>query len=139
MPKVFSDDSPMILQISAMVNANRALVHRGRFVSTTFVIGVDDRDYFVTVERGRITALETRQRPLQRWQFALRAAAPDWQKFWQPMPAPGWHDLFAMAKSGRLEISGDILPFMANLRFFKELLASPRGHASTGSIEVDLQ
>jgi hypothetical protein len=32
----------------------------------------------------------------------------------------------AMLKAGDLRLEGDLHPFMANLRYFKELLALPR-------------
>jgi len=40
--------------------------------------------------------------------------------------APGLHDLIAMLKTRQLRLEGDQHPFMANLRYFKELLALPR-------------
>ena len=43
-----------------------------------------------------------------------------------PLPPPGSHDLIAMLKTGALRLEGDQHPFMANLRYFKELLALPR-------------
>ena len=41
------------------------------------------------------------------------------------MPAPGYHDVFAMAKAGHARIEGDLVPLMANLRYVKDLLALP--------------
>jgi hypothetical protein len=32
-----------------------------------------------------------------------------------------------MTKSGDATVEGDFQPFMANLRYFKDLLAAPRG------------
>jgi hypothetical protein len=61
--------------------------------------------------------------------FALRAPEEAWVAFWQPVPAPGFHDLIAMLKIGVLRIEGDQHPFMANLRYFKDLLTLPRAKA----------
>ena len=47
----------------------------------------------------------------------------------QPVPPPGFHDLIAMLKVRALRIEGDQHPFMANLRYFKDLLALPRARA----------
>jgi hypothetical protein len=63
---------------------------------------------------------------MPRWTFALRAPRDAWEAFWQPVPPPGFHDLIAMMKIGALEVEGDQHPFMANLRYFKDLLALPR-------------
>ena len=45
------------------------------------------------------------------------------------MPPPGFHDLIAMLKVRALRIEGDQHPFMANLRYFKDLLALPRARS----------
>ena len=47
------------------------------------------------------------------------------------MPAPGYHDLCAMTKSGTARIEGDWLPLMTHLRYVKELLAAPRALTGT--------
>ena len=47
-------------------------------------------------------------------------------QFWQPLPAPGFHDIFGLLKVGRGNIDGDILCLVKNLRFFKEFMALPR-------------
>jgi hypothetical protein len=45
------------------------------------------------------------------------------------VPEPHFHDLLAMAKRGALAIEGDVQPFMANLFYFKDVLAAPRQRA----------
>jgi len=42
------------------------------------------------------------------------------------VPAPGYHDLFAMKKLGVARVEGDLVPLMANLRYVKDVLAAPR-------------
>ena len=44
----------------------------------------------------------------------------------RPMPRPGWHDLLALTKRGEAALEGDLHPFMANLQYFKDVLALPR-------------
>ena len=61
---------------------------------------------------------------------ALRASADAWNEFWEPQPKPGFHDLMAMVKSRTLRIEGDQHPFMANLLYFKDVLASLRRSAA---------
>ena len=65
--------------------------------------------------------------------FSLKASEAAWRTFWQPVPPPGCHDLIAMIKTGTLALDGDQLPFFANLRYFKELLALPRPSAQTAA------
>jgi hypothetical protein len=85
--------------------------------------------YLLRIHRGRIEAIDKGPHIMPRWAFALRAAEEAWAAFWQPVPAPGFHDLIAMLKIGVLRIEGDHHPFMANLRYFKDLLTLPRAKA----------
>jgi hypothetical protein len=42
------------------------------------------------------------------------------------MPEPGYHDVIAMTRLGVARLEGDLQPLMANLRYVKEVLESPR-------------
>jgi hypothetical protein len=112
-----------------LVNGDANLVRRGRDCSTTFLVEIGDTAWLVTVHQGRVTRVERGPFLMRAWSFAVRAPAEAWTKFWEPIPAPGYHDLFAMAKGGHARIEGDLLPLMANLRFVKDVLAAPRGKA----------
>jgi hypothetical protein len=112
-----------------LVNGDANLVRRGRDCSTTFLVEIGDTAWLVTVHEGRVTRVERGPFLMRAWSFAVRAPAEAWTKFWEPIPAPGYHDLFAMAKGGHARIEGDLLPLMANLRFVKDVLAAPRGKA----------
>lgn len=112
--------------IAASANADAWLVHRGRFLDLTFLLGAGDSSYLVRLHRGRVEAMAKGPFVTPRATFALRASEAAWSTFWQPVPPPGCHDLIAMLKTGALTLEGDPLPFFANLRYFKELLALPR-------------
>jgi hypothetical protein len=116
----------MIERLAELVNADDALVRRGRFLTTAFLVEVGDVAWLVGVREGRIERVERGPFLLRPWSFAIRASAEAWQRFWQPVPEPGSHDVFAMAKLGTARIEGDLHPLMANLRYVKEVLASPR-------------
>jgi hypothetical protein len=109
-----------------LANSDRALLRRGRFLDVTFLLKVGNTDYLVHIHRGRIEAMQKGPHVQPRWTFALAASAAAWRTFWEPVPPPGAHDLIAMLKTGALRLEGDQHPFMANLRYFKELLALPR-------------
>jgi hypothetical protein len=109
-----------------LANADGALVRRGRFLEVTFLLEIGDSADLIKIHRGRIEAIEPGPHVAPRYTFALRASAAAWARFWQAVPPPGAHDLMAMLKSGELRLQGDQQPFMANLRYFKELLALPR-------------
>ena len=115
-----------ILSLPELVNGDAALVRRGRYLTATFLVEVGDREFLVRVVEGRIAAVEAGPFLMRSWTFALRASAEAWRRFWEPVPAPGYHDLFAMKKLGVARIEGDLVPLMANLRYVKDVVAAPR-------------
>ncbi len=115
--------------LPALVNGNEPLVRRGRYCTTTFLVEVGETAWLVSVHAGRVEKVERGPFLMRAWSFAVRAPAAAWQKFWEPVPAPGFHDIFAMTKGGHARVEGDLQPLMANLRFLKDLLAAPRRRA----------
>jgi hypothetical protein len=118
-----------IERLAVLANEDAWLVHRGRYLDTTFLLGIGDADYLVRIHRGRVEAVDKGPFLQVRWTFALRASQAAWDTFWRPLPPPGGHDLIAMIKTEALRLDGDQYPFMANLRYFKDLLALPRAAA----------
>jgi len=70
---------------------------------------------------------------MRSWCFSYCASPTAWAEFWRPVPGPGWHDLFALTKSGEATLEGDLFPFMSHLQFFKDVLALPRGRAGAAT------
>jgi hypothetical protein len=100
---------------------------RGRYVSTTLLIDAGGEQALITIDHGRVTEIaDATKVVMPAWRFALRAPAPEWDAFWEAVPRPGSHDLFALLRRKQLRIDGDFHPFMSNLLYFKELLALPR-------------
>jgi len=121
-----ADAALVFAGLPALVNGNAALVRRGRLFTADFLIGAGDVPVYVAVRDGMVAEAVTGPALMRSWRFAIRAGADNWERFWQPEPAPGWHDILAMARFGRAVIEGDLQPLMANLRYVKELLAAPR-------------
>ncbi len=113
-------------KLETQVNGNDALVRRGRFFSGRFVVGVGETDWLIEIANGRVAAATPGPHLMESWDFSIRASEADWQAFWRKHPRPGYHDVFAMTKSGAARIEGDLQPLMANLRYVKEVLAAPR-------------
>jgi len=120
-------------RLDELANADAWLVHRGRFLDVAFLVEVGDAPYLLRIRRGRIEAIDKGPQVMPRWTFALRDSPEAWAAFWQPVPPPGFHDLIAMLKVGALRLEGDQHPFMANLRYFKDLLALPRSTARSAA------
>jgi hypothetical protein len=121
----------MIEHLPELVNADAALVRRGRFLTTVFLVGVGAESWLVRVQEGRITEAVRAPAVMPNFSFALRAPAEAWARFWAPVPAPGWQDLFALQRHKALVMEGDLQPLMVNLLYIKDVLASPRRLATT--------
>jgi hypothetical protein len=120
-------------RLPELVNADAGLVRRGRHLTTTFLVELGPFAYLIGVHEGRIARLERGPFLLRDWRFAVRAPAEAWLRFWEPVPAPGYHDLFAMTKAGVARLEGDLRPLMAHLRYVKEVLAAPRAAVGAGA------
>ena len=116
----------MIENLADRVNADAALVRRGRHVSLKFLWGIGDDEYIVEIAAGRVAGVEKRAFATDSGCFTVRAAAAVWAEFWQPIPKRNHHDLFSMLSVGIAEIDGDLLPLMQNLQYFKDVLAALR-------------
>lgn len=99
----------------------------GRFVTAEFLAGSFTTPVHLTIRDGRVMATSPGPALMRSWHFAFRATPRAWAEYWRPIPRPGWHDLLALTKRGDATLEGDLHPFLANLQFFKDLLALPRG------------
>ena len=108
-----------------LVNNNAVLLHRGRYLTTTFMLEIGDKQYIVKIHEGRITDVSVAE-VMPTWIFALRASTETWEKFWAAVPEPGYNDILALVRLGRMRLEGNLQPLMANLLYVKEVLASIR-------------
>lgn len=120
-----ADALDLFRRVPEIVNADAAMLRRGRFLDVEMLVGIGATAVRVVIAGGR-TALVEGTPLLRPWRFAVRADEDAWLAHWQPLPARGFHDLFALTKAGRAVVEGDLHPFMANLQFIKDLLAAPR-------------
>lgn len=116
----------MVEALPGLVNADARLVSRGRFLNVVFLLEVGDTPYLIEIAAGRVAGVRRGPFVLPRWTFALRAPSDAWEKFWQADPPPGFNDLFALLRRRLLRIEGDMHPLMANLFYFKGVLAALR-------------
>ena len=116
----------MLERLAEIVNGNEDLVRRGRYFSDTFMLEVGETQYLIEVLQGRIESVELGPFVMRSWTFALRATEDVWQRFWEILPKPGYHDIFALLRHNRIVLDGDLQPMMANLLYVKEVIAAPR-------------
>jgi hypothetical protein len=116
----------MIETLQARVNGDDALVRRGRFLSTTFLLEIGPTAWLIAIFEGRIVSVTPGPFVMPSSSFALRTSAEEWEKFSNSRPPPGSNDLMALIKRRVLKAEGNLQIFMANLRYFKEALAKLR-------------
>ena len=118
----------MLDRLPDLVNGNAALVRRGRFLSTTFLVEVGPQAWLVHVREGRIAAVEKGPFRMASWSFALRGTAEGWARFWQPVPPPYYQDIFGLLRQNELRLEGDLLPLWANMMYVKGVMGALRGN-----------
>jgi hypothetical protein len=116
----------VIEALKQRVNTDEALVKRGRYLTTTFLLEVGRTAWLIAIFEGRIVSVTSGPFVMPSSSFALRASEEEWAKFWTRRPPPGSNDLMALIKRRGLNAEGDLQIFMANLRYFKEALAKLR-------------
>jgi len=131
-----SKDSPAALEedlcarfeqvIPERVNSDSHLVWRGRNLTAVCLVQIGTVPFLLRIEEGRVRECLKGLPLLCSWVFAVRGSAQGWAALWQDPPPPGWHDIFALTKRGEMTLEGNLQPFMANLQYFKDVLALPR-------------
>ena len=113
-------------ELADRVNENPGLVRRGRFVSLEWLLQIGAEDHYLTIENGRLAAVTPGPVLMRSSRFTIHIEEDAWQRFCRPVPRPGYYDLFGMCKLGVARIDGDFHPLIANLRYFREMLAMAR-------------
>jgi hypothetical protein len=111
------------------VNDDRRLPVIGRFFSGRFVIGIDETDYLIEVNKGKVQKIAEGLAPNDfGFEFALRASSVTWGKFAQQIPPPMFNDIWAMAHPlhRHLRIDGNAMTFWQNLRALTHMLSLMR-------------
>lgn len=119
-------ESKVIEHIPELVNGDPAIVRWGRSMNESFMVEVGETQYLLTVREGRVESVAKGPFVMRPWRFAIRAERAAWEKFWEKVPAPGWHDLFALLRRGDVAFEGDQRVLVAYLMYLKLVLAAPR-------------
>ena len=112
--------------IPALLEQTPALIVRGRFLDCECLLGPTEDPFHASIRQGRIIDLTPAPVLMRSWRFSYRASPAAWAEHWQAAPRPGFHDLLALTKRGEAVLEGDLHPFIANLQYFKDVLALPR-------------
>ncbi len=112
--------------IPALLDQAPALIVRGRFLDCECLLGPIDHPFHASIRQGRIVDLTPAPVLMRSWRFSYRASPVAWAEHWQAAPRPDFHDLLALTKRGDAVLEGELHPFIANLQYFKDVLALPR-------------
>lgn len=108
------------------LSASTTLRRRSARIDLRLLLQSGSEGYVLHLRDGEVLSLKADSGPMHDWDVAFRMGAEDWQGFWAAHPHPGWHDIFALTRAGRLRIEGNLLPLMQNLQVIKDVLALPR-------------
>ena len=117
----------MIERLPDLVNANPALVRRGRWTNAVLLLGVGDQNWLIMIREGRIEACVHEDLRISTYDFAITGEEEAWRRFWRATPPPMHHDLHALLRIGAIRLDGDIDMLLANMLYLKLLLETLRG------------
>ena len=107
-------------------NSNKRLVEKGRWVNLTFTFGIGKNDYLFEIIEGKVISSTKRTVLTKSGIFKIHGERDAWEKHWLNIPPRNYHDIFAMLAKKLIIIDGNLTPFMQNLQYFKDLIASNR-------------
>lgn len=113
-------------RLADLLAADLDLRRRGRWVDTECRVEIGSEPFHLAIRGGELEEFARGARLMGSVAFSIRGSDEAWQRHWQRVPEPGWHDLFALTKRGVAAIDGDLRPLLQNLQYFKDLLALPR-------------
>jgi hypothetical protein len=116
----------LLAAIPEIVNADAVLTRRGRFLTADVHVGVGALGFLLPIREGRAGLIQPATGLMRPWTFSVRASGSDWLQHWEDPAKAGWYDILGMKKRGAVTIEGDLTPFLQNLQFMKDVLASPR-------------
>jgi len=108
------------------INSNKDLLKRGKWVNLTFTFGIENTDYLIEIINGKVNSIKKRVLLTKSGVFRIHGESVSWEKHWLKNPPRDYHDIFAMLAKKIIILEGDLTPFIQNLQYFKDLIASNR-------------
>ena len=108
------------------INSNQDLLKRGKWVNLTFTFGIENTDYLIEIINGKVNSIKKRVILTKSGVFRVHGQSMSWEKHWLKNPPRDYHDIFAMLAKKIIILEGDLTPFIQNLQYFKDLIASNR-------------
>ena len=108
------------------INSNQDLLKRGKWVNLTFTFGIENTDYLIEIINGKVNSIKKRVLLTKSGVFRIHGESVSCEKHWLKNPPRDYHDIFAMLAKKIIILEGDLTPFIQNLQYFKDLIASNR-------------
>jgi hypothetical protein len=108
---------PWVDEFRRLSDEDPELRAHGTYYTCSFLLDMVEHSYLIRVDGGRIEDILVDPGPLDaRYQFAIRASADTWREFAREVPEPMYHGIFAASFRRDMELEGDLLVLMQNLR-----------------------
>lgn len=105
-------------KFKSLSDSDPTIAAMGKYYTCTYLWDMGDRKVIIEMHDGKVKHINTDPRPLDPYDFALRASAASWREFGQPIPRPMFHGIWAASFREDLKIEGNHLIMMQNLRNF---------------------
>lgn len=105
-------------KFATLTNNDETIQAMGKYYTCTFMWDMGDRKVIVEMHDGKVKNINTNPRPLDAYDFALRASAATWREFARPIPKPMYHGIWSASFRKDLTLEGNLLVLMQNLRNF---------------------
>ena len=116
-----------------------SLLRRGQWLDTECLVQIGDTPFHIQIAKGRVVHCSRHIPLVCSTAFVLKGSVQAWSELWQPVPRPGWHDLFALIKQGEMSLQGNTQVVMAHLQFLKDLFDLPAHRAPVKPEQVTVQ
>lgn len=104
-------------EFTRVCNQDEELQAHGRFFTCSYLLDMEERSYLVVMHGGRVEEVLVDPGPLdRRYQFLIRASADTWREFGKKEPRPMCHGIWAATFREDMQLEGDLLVLMQNLR-----------------------
>ncbi|MGR3322216.1 MAG: hypothetical protein ACU0DK_09820 [Pseudooceanicola sp.] len=121
----------MFTDLTRTAGPGSKLARMARGLDMRLMLRSGDTDTLVIIRNGAVTETDTGPHVMVPWDTRIAADPDTWARFLEPVPRPGYHDIFALLRAGTIAFEGNLLPMMQNLLYIKRLLASLRPEVRT--------
>lgn len=113
-----SDIKHWASKFKSLTDSDATIAAMGKYYTCTFMYDMEDAKIIVEMHDGKVKNINTDPKPLDAYDFALRASAASWREFGKPVPRPHFHGIWSASFREDLRIEGNVLVLMQNLRNF---------------------